>query len=305
MRRNPKSFIQFARDRRIWVTNPPQTTGIPFCMLIRLMIFLTCILCGTASAQGNGPHKALADPASAKAWTAVGRLDIDNRGFCTGALIADQLVLTAAHCLYNKGRPGLVDAQDIVFKAGLRNGRAAATRRAARFIIHPDYINNSTEKVKNVPFDIAVVELERPIRTADIVPFEVNRKPGLDDSVMVVSYARGRSGFPSLEDGCKMFDIHQGALVYTCDVDFGASGSPVFVLTSAGPKIASVMTSKSLLRDKKVALGAPLGSALDRLLNRLAQSNPQSKFVAAGRKPIGAQLDRRNRKSSRLPQITR
>lgn len=274
-------------------------------MMIRLVVLLTILLSGLASAQTKGPHKALADPASAKAWTAVGRLDIDNRGFCTGALIADHLVLTAAHCLYNKGKPGVVDAKDIVFKAGLRNGRAAATRTGARFIIHPDYVHNSPDHVKNVPFDIAVVELEQPIRTADIVPFDVDRKPGLDDSVMVVSYARGRSAFPSLEDGCKMFDTHKNALVYTCDVDFGASGSPVFVLTSAGPKIASVMTSKSKLDDKKVALGAPLGSALDRLLNKLAQSNPQSKFVSAGASSIGEQLDRRRGRSGRLPQITR
>lgn len=102
-----------------------------------------------------------------------------------------------------------------------------------------------------------------------------------------------------------MFDAHKGALIYTCDVDFGASGSPVFVLTDAGPRIASVMTSKSTLGDAKVALGAPLGAALDRLLNGLAQSNPQSKFVSRKATSIAEQLDRRKPIANRLPQITR
>jgi len=274
-------------------------------MFFRAVLFFALFAAGLASAQSKGPHQALDDPTSAKAWLAVGRLDIDDRGFCTGALISDHLVLTAAHCLYRKGSSETVNARSIVFKAGLRNGQTAATRRASRYVIHASYQHNSPEKVKNVPFDIAVVELEKPIRTADIKPFRLHRKPRLDDSVMVVSYARGRSAFPSLEDGCKMFDAHKGALIYTCDVDFGASGSPVFVLTDGGPRIASVMTSKSKMGDTKVALGAPLGSALDRLLNQLSQSNPQSKFVSTKKSSIAEQLDRRKPRTGRLPQITR
>ena len=36
-------------------------------------------------------------------WGAVGRLSLDNgNGFCTATLIADDIVLTAGHCVYDK-----------------------------------------------------------------------------------------------------------------------------------------------------------------------------------------------------------
>ena len=98
-------------------------------------------------------------------WEAVGRLDIAGKGFCTAALIRESLILTAAHCLYDTDG-SLIDSDRFEFRAGLRDGRASATRGIRRAIAHPDYHPNGDAFVPlEVAKDIAVLELERPIQS--------------------------------------------------------------------------------------------------------------------------------------------
>ncbi len=104
-------------------------------------------------------------------WEAVGRLDIAGKGFCTAALIRDRLILTAAHCLYDNDGT-LVAPERFSFQAGLRDGRAQATRAVTRAVAHPEYSHNGdAADTSGVAIDIAVLELDRPIRNTRIRPY--------------------------------------------------------------------------------------------------------------------------------------
>lgn len=207
------------------------------------------------------------------AWEAVGRLDIGGSGFCTGALIAPKLVLTAAHCMYDRETRLEIDEGSIQFLAGWRNGQAGAYRDVRRFVVHPNYNYNAELSSSRVRYDLALLELEEPIRSSTIVPFGTAARPRKGDRVGVVSYAQGRSDAPSLQEVCSVLARQEGVLVTSCAVDFGSSGAPIFTFHDGQAHIVSVISAKAKVEGQEVSLGTSMGQPLALL---------QAELVAGG-----------------------
>ncbi len=207
-------------------------------------------------------------------WEAVGRLDIAGKGFCTAALIRESLILTAAHCLYDEdGSP--IASDRFEFLAGLRDGRASATRAIRRAIPHPDYDpNGDTFAPLEVAVDIAVLELERPIQNTRIRPYLIATRPLTGDEIGVVSYGRGRENRPSLQEVCSVLGRQTGVIVMTCDVDFGSSGAPVFTVRDGETRIASVVSAMAQIDGQKVSLGTSLDGPLSVLMAHFSTIGP-------------------------------
>ncbi len=206
-----------------------------------------------------------------RGWEAVGRLNLGDRGFCTAALIAPDVVLTAAHCLYDKTTGQRFPIAQMQFLADWRLGRAAAYRGIRRAVQADGYSYAEANRVTQMGHDLALLQLDQPIRLPSIRPFAVadgNLHAG--DTVAVVSYAQDRAEAPSLQQTCGVEGNRPGVLIMSCSIDFGASGAPVFVRRDGVPVIVSVISAMAEADGQRVSLGVDLADALPPLEARLS-----------------------------------
>lgn len=250
---------------------------------MRAVLAAAVVACaGGAAAAQDAPLTELVTADATRGWEAVGRIDIGSSAFCTGALIAPALVLTAAHCLYEQasGRP--YDPAAFEFLAGWRNGRAVAYRGVKRAVPHPDYVYEGRDRIDRVAYDLAILELDQPIRLPSVHPFAVGHDPVQGDTVGVVSYALDRAEAPALQPACEVLGRQPGILVLTCSVDFGSSGAPIFAMEDGEPRIVSVVSAKAEMDSRPVALGTQMEGPISELRAAVAAGEGTFRKVVPG-----------------------
>ncbi|WP_074221385.1 serine protease [Rhodovulum sp. ES.010] len=248
--------------------------------------FGLCLVAGLAlSALAAGADtglRRLGQRADLLGWEAVGRLDHTDGAFCTGVLVAPDLVLTAAHCLF--GPEGArVDPGRLTFRAGLRDGQAIAEVRGRRAVIHEDYRDRSENALARLEADAALVQLAAPIPAATAAPFAVGRPVPRGGTVSVVSYARGRAAALSWQRGCTVLDRGEATYALSCDVWFGSSGAPVFETSSGRARIVSIVSGGHREEGESLAFGLDAGRVLGDLTDALRAGRgvfPKEGFAA-------------------------
>ncbi len=244
--------------------------------------FTSLLLFATAAGANTTGLIPLTDRDDLYGWEAVGRIDT-GKGYCTGVLIASDIVLTAAHCVYDRATGRLMSPDQFRFSAGLRNGVALAQRVGAQVVAHKQYIPHSGVHTNNIRYDVALIKLDQPISTFEAPPFALHSGIRQGNSVSVVSYGRGRDDVLSWQRQCDVLGRGQGLIAFNCNVTFGSSGAPVFIKEGSRARIVTLVSSGAKVNGGTVAYGMELSENIA-TLKRALHAIPDA--PTSGRKRI-------------------
>ncbi|QDY69716.1 trypsin-like serine peptidase [Qingshengfaniella alkalisoli] len=202
-------------------------------MLLRVLFL--CLLALPALAENSQRHL-MTDTEQAE-WPAVGRLNVGGQGHCTATLIAPDLVLTAAHCVYNRRTAAMWRPERLHFLPGYRKGDYLAHGIGAA-LIAPDC--EVTEHISEC--DIILIRLAEPM-PATIEPVPPALSVHVGDRVDTLSYGRDRSQLLSRQSDCRITKRRDMLLLTDCEATPGVSGAPLVITSPHGPKVAGVISA--------------------------------------------------------------
>jgi protease YdgD len=211
--------------------------------------------------DANPIHHAKVD-ASAYPWSSVGKLFNSVGGSCTGAVIARDKVLTAAHCLYAFRTHRFLPPDAIHVLLGYDRGDYSTHARVARYTLGPGYDPNAERGT--AASDWAVLELAEPL-AASIRPLKLFVGAIAPKTrIMVGGFARDRAYVMTADSNCQVLGPAAGNLIsHDCLIAPGDSGAPLLVKTEGGEvRILGIAVGIWHVGKGQVGIAAPVPAEL-------------------------------------------
>ena len=254
-----------------------RTAGSCHCLWWLLLLAL-----GPAAPLRAEPPPVVAERITVEAamppWSAIGRLNVAGRAHCTATLVAIDLVLTAAQCLYNRVTGRRYPPSAVHFVAGYQRGEFVAHSVASALTVPEAYDPGPGAGLSNRSNDWALVTLARPLGQ-EIRPLALR---SLDAPAVAAVAARGagltQAGYHrirphalTLGRDCRIEGIVQrtALIFHHCPIAQGDSGSPLLARFDDGYRVVGI--NSGVLRKGRMHLAVAIaGGRFSGQLRRLA-----------------------------------
>jgi protease YdgD len=195
-------------------------------------------------------------------WRALGRVQHGLGGRCTGALIAPNLMLTAAHCLIARRTENLVQPGSLHVLLGYERGSQAAHAQVVSFRTGAGYRPGAGSPPGA---DWAILTLDRDIAPREFTLPLMPRLPAARTPLMLAGYQQDRPEMLLADTQCRAIGVTSaGMLLHDCAGTRGVSGGPLLAaLPGGGWAVAGVASRASADAALGLAVtGASIAEAL-------------------------------------------
>lgn len=218
-------------------------------MRLRLALAALFACAATPSLAGGRERVDIAT----RPWNAVGQVNNEAYGRCTGVLIGRRLAVTAAHCVYNRAARRFLPPEALHFVLGYDRGRFGFVTVAAAVRVGPGY--DPARPLDTIRSDWALLDLAEPA-PASVEPMPTATGAPEPGSIFEsAGFGRDRAYALTVAGACRYLSGYgEGLLAAECAIVKGYSGGP---MVDATGRLVAIQVAAGRGQGRDVAFAVP------------------------------------------------